>query len=284
MTTASAQGKINLVFQVGALSSGYHEVRSIYQAIDLAETVTVRESNSWEIEVLGEVPNLELVPRDESNIVVRAAVELARSAGITNPQPMKFTIQKRIPVAGGMAGGSADAAAALVALNEHWCLGKSDAELAEVGAKLGADVPFALLGGTALGTGTGTQLTKLSDNPTLHILLIFSEFALSTKDVFQAFDSIRPAGDELAADLKENYSNRIGENSLLPAALKLRPDLKSVLELDLGIQGGFLSGSGPTVWFSTPDHAEAEQAQQRARSLGYKGELTQTSSLGARLS
>jgi 4-diphosphocytidyl-2C-methyl-D-erythritol kinase len=284
MTSATAQGKINLVFQVGNLINGYHEVRSIYQAIDLAETVSVEVSDNWEIEVKGALPNLDLVPLDETNIVVKAAIELANSAGIQNPQPMKFVIEKRIPVAGGMAGGSADAAAALVALNEHWCLGKTDQELAEVGAKVGADVPFALLGGTALGVGTGTTLTPLPSCPQLHILLIINDSPLSTKAVFERFDEMYPNGHQLSDTLAQTYLENLGENSLVEPALSLQPNVAQILNLDLGIEGGFLSGSGPTVWFASQSSDLAAAAFTKAQNLGYKAVLTKTSNLGARLS
>ena len=284
MTTALAQGKINLVFQVGALSNGYHEVRSIYQAIDLVERVTVEVSKDWEVEVRGELPNLDLVPLDETNIVVKAACALAQSAGIENPQPMRFLIEKQIPVAGGMAGGSADAAAALVALNEHWCLGKTDEQLAQVGALVGADVPFALLGGTALGVGTGTTLTKLEDCSELHIVLIINDSPLSTKSVFERFDVLYPQGQELSDSLSDSYMHRLGENSLLEPALSLQSGLSEILRLDLGIPGGFLSGSGPTVWFASESFDLASGAFEKARALGYHAVQTKTSPLGARLS
>lgn len=283
MTSALSQGKINLVFQVGPLSNGYHEVRSIYQAIELAEQVTVSTSDSWQVEVFGQVPNLELVPTDETNIVVRAAKALALQAGISNPQPMRFGIQKQIPVAGGMAGGSADAAAALVALNEHWCLGLDAQQLSAVGATIGADVPFALLGGTALGTGTGTELESLTPVQTTHVLLIFSNFPLSTKEVFAKFNQLRPNGDLLDQGLQFSYLDLLGYNSLLPAALSLRPELKEIIDLNLGIAGGFLSGSGPTIWFASADESAAREAQHKANELGFQSVLTKTSNLCARL-
>lgn len=285
MITAKAQGKINLVFQVGPIRpDGYHDVASIYQALRLEETVSVEPSDSWQVLVTGTAPGIELVPTGEDNLVVIAAKALAQQAGISDPQPMKFTIAKQIPVAGGMAGGSADAAAALVALNEAWCLGLSDQELAVVGAKVGADVPFALLGGTAFGQGTGTELTKIEDHPELHVLLIFSPLGLSTKSVFEAFDHLRPKGDPVDAALGSNYQELIGSNSLLPAALALRPDLVQVLELNFGLQGGYLSGSGPTVWFYSQSYPKALGAFEMAKAFGYSALLTRTSPLGARLS
>lgn len=285
MITAKAQGKINLVFQVGPLRpDGYHDVASIYQALRLEETVSVEPSESWQVVATGSVPGIELVPTGEDNLVVIAAKILAEQVGISNPQPMKFTIAKQIPVAGGMAGGSADAAAALVALNQAWCLELSDQELAAVGAKVGADVPFALLGGTAFGEGTGTELTKVEDHPELHVLLIFSPVGLSTKSVFEAFDQVRPEGDQVDADLGGNYQELIGSNSLLPAALALRPELAQMLELNFGLQGGYLSGSGPTVWFYSQSYPKALGAFEMAKAFGYSALLTRTSPLGARIS
>ena len=285
MITAKAQGKINLVFQVGPLRpDGYHDVASIYQALMLEETVSVEPSDTWLVEASGRVPGIELVPTGEDNLVVIAAKALAEHAGVSNPQPMKFTILKQIPVAGGMAGGSADAAAALVALNQAWELGLSAEELSVVGAKVGADVPFALLGGTAFGQGTGTELTKLENQKELHVILIFSEAGLSTKTVFEAFDQVWPEGDDVDLELANNYQDLIGYNSLLPAALALRPELAQLLELNFGLQGGYLSGSGPTVWFYSESYPKALGAFEMVKAFGYKAILTRTSPLGARLS
>lgn len=284
MTTAIAQGKINLVFQVGGMGQdGYHEVASIYQALELKETVAVSPNKNWEVVCLGDVPGIGAVPTGEDNIVIKAAKLLAESVGIANPPPMKFEIEKQIPVAGGMAGGSADAAAALVGLNEAWCLGLDSAALSLVGAKVGADVPFALLGGTALGTGSGVELTKLHDHPALYVLLVFSEKGLSTGDVFARFDELNPYGDHLSTNLAADYQKLMGQNSLQPAALSLRPDLARTMELNLGISGGYLSGSGPTIWFYSSSRSEAQAALELAESFGFRAVLTKTSNLGARL-
>ena len=145
MTSATAQGKINLYFQVGPrLENGYHEVLSLYQAVALTETVTVTPSSSWSVNTTSDLVDTSGAPTDQSNLVVRAALALAQQAGIKNPQPMHFEVEKQIHVAGGMAGGSADAAASLVAINEAWCLGLDFPQLMAVAASLGADVPFAL--------------------------------------------------------------------------------------------------------------------------------------------
>jgi 4-diphosphocytidyl-2-C-methyl-D-erythritol kinase len=283
--TAKAQGKINLVFQVGPVrEDGYHDVSSIYQALALEEKVSVEPSDSWTVEVSGRVPGIETVPTGEDNIVVIAAKALANFVGLPNPQPMRFVIEKQIPVAGGMAGGSADAAAALIALNEAWCLGLDQGQLMQVGAQVGADVPFALLGGTAFGQGTGTELTPIDGQPELFVVLVFAPFGLSTKDVFGAFDKVCPEGDTVDSNLADYYQDLIGTNSLLPAALSLRPELAHTLDLNLGLSGGYLSGSGPTVWFYSQSYAKALGGSELAKALGFPALVTRTSQLGARLS
>ena len=284
MISAKAQGKINLVFQVGPVRpDGYHDVASIYQALGLEEKVSVEPSDSWTVEVSGRVPGIDAVPTGEDNIVIVAAKALALYAGLANPQPMRFVIEKQIPVAGGMAGGSADAAAALVALNEAWSLGLEQQQLMQVGAQVGADVPFALLGGTAFGQGTGTELTPISGQPELFVVLVFAPFGLSTKDVFEAFDRVQPEGDRVDSNLADYYQDLIGTNSLLPAALSLRPELAHTLDLQLGLSGGYLSGSGPTVWFYSQSYAKALGGSELAKALGFPALVTRTSPLGARL-
>ncbi len=285
MISAKAQGKINLVFQVGPLrEDGYHDVASIYQALALEEKVSVEPSDHWTVETSGRVPGIESVPTGEDNIVVIAAKALAEHAGIESPQPMKFLIEKQIPVAGGMAGGSADAAAALVSLNEAWSLGLDQSELIQVGARVGADVPFALMGGTAFGQGTGAELTPIPGQPELFVVLVFAPYGLSTKSVFEAFDRILPEGDRVDSNLAEYYQDLIGTNSLLPAALSLRPELAHTIDLNLGLSGGYLSGSGPTVWFYSQSYAKALGGCELAKALGFPALLTRTSQLGARLS
>lgn len=284
MISAKAQGKINLVFQVGPVrSDGYHDVASIYQALALEERVSVEPSDAWTVEVSGRVPGIDAVPTGEDNLVIVAAKALALYAGLANPQPMRFVIEKQIPVAGGMAGGSADAAAALVALNQAWSLGLDQQQLMQVGAQVGADVPFALLGGTAFGQGTGTELTSISGQPELFVVLVFAPFGLSTKDVFEAFDRVQPEGDRVDSNLSDYYQDLIGTNSLLPAALSLRPELAHTLDLQLGLSGGYLSGSGPTVWFYSQSYAKALGGSELAKALGFPALVTRTSPLGARL-
>lgn len=283
MIGAKAPAKLNLFFEVGKKrTDGYHDVLSLYQALDLFEEVYVEPSDSWRITVTGDLPqsDLDLVPKNESNLVVKAAEAIAHEAGISNPQPMHFKIVKRVPAAGGVAGGSADAAAALVALNEAWCLGLSSKQLSEVGAELGADVPFALLGGTAIGVDSGIELTKIDPLPEQNVLLVFSTPGISTKESFAVFDQLFPEGDihQGFANLQNFELSLAGRNSLLEPALRLRPDLAELMNIEGGAK---LSGSGPTIYFLAD--SDLSGTRQRFVDLGYQTLITKFSALGAEL-
>ena len=292
MIRARAQGKINLYFAVGPKrEDGYHDVLSLYQALEIFEEVSVEPLENWRVTIESDLPaeQLDSIPLDESNLVVIAAKRLATFAGIATPRPMHFKITKNIPVAGGMAGGSADAAAALIALKEAWSLGLTQAQLSEVGALVGADVPFALLGGTAIGTGTGTKLEVIPAIMPFHVLLLQSDFGLSTKSVFERFDELHPEGFDFldkSSLLEElaTFGPSFGSNSLKSAALSLRPELQPLLDLDLGISHGMLSGSGPTIWFYSQNKNAVLEAAEILKQLGHTALVTSTTNLGARLS
>ena len=287
MIGAQAPAKINLFFEVGpSRANGYHDVVSVYQSLDLFEEVYVGPAAEWTVTVTGDVgaEALALVPTDESNLVVVAAKALAKKACIDNPQPMHFEIVKRVPAACGVAGGSADAAAALVALNEAWCLGLGQVTLMEVAAKLGADVPFALLGGTALGLGSGAELTPLAPMDSRFVLLVFSAPGISTAESFKVFDKLSPEGD-LTVDPKRFQSEfdfgLVGRNALLEAALELRPDLSELMNFFPGKV--HLSGSGPTLYLLSESEAEVSLWQQRYQDLGFGTLVTRFGFEGAGL-
>uniref|UniRef100_UPI0040470C3D 4-(cytidine 5'-diphospho)-2-C-methyl-D-erythritol kinase n=1 Tax=Aquiluna sp. TaxID=2053504 RepID=UPI0040470C3D len=287
MIGAKAPAKINLFFEVGAArADGYHDVVSVYQSLDLFEEVYVEPAAAWTVTVTGDVgaAALAAVPADERNLVVKAAKALATKAGIDNPQPMHFKIVKRVPAAGGVAGGSADAAAALVALNEAWCLGLEQAAMMEVAAELGADVPFALLGGTALGLGSGTELTQLAPVDSRYVLLVFSTPGISTAESFKVFDRVSPEGD-ITIDPQKFESGfdleMAGRNSLLGPALELRPDLRQMLNLFPGQV--HLSGSGPTLYLLGESEAEVLLLQEKYQELGFETLVTRFGSEGAGL-
>ncbi|MEO0049498.1 MAG: hypothetical protein RL556_830, partial [Actinomycetota bacterium] len=190
----SAPGKLNLFFKVGPLrQDGYHDVASIYQAVNLRETVIVEHSSKWQVEVTGNLSaeQLEAVPTGEENLVVRAAKAVAAAADIANPIPVHFSINKQVPVAGGMGGGSADAAAAILAVNDLWKANLPAAKLLEIAASIGADVPFALRGGLAIGRGNGDRIEVVKQAGEYHWVLVLDETGLSTPVVFGRLDELR---------------------------------------------------------------------------------------------
>ena len=287
MIGAKAPAKINLFFEVGPRrEDGYHCVVSVYQSLNLFEEVYVEKADSWRVSVTGEISQdqLDLVPLDETNLVVKAAKTLAAAAGISNPQPMHFKIVKRVPSAGGVAGGSADAAAALVALNQAWCLGFSQEQLLGVASKLGADVPFALLGGTALGLDSGVKLTKLPATKGQFVLLVFSYPGLKTSVVFETFDKLFPQGD-----LRQN-SNKFeagfdlslaGRNSLLAPAMQLRPDLEQLMAV--APKDAKLSGSGPTIYLLNETESQVRVWEKKYQQLGLETLVSEFGNSGAEL-
>lgn len=287
MIRASAPGKVNLYFAVGPkLANGYHEVCSVYLALNLREVVGVEFANELKISVEGslEQSHLDGVPRDESNLVVRAA-------NIITDQTLEFHIEKHVPVAGGMGGGSADAAATLVAVQ---ALTGAMASIPAV--KLGADVPFALQGGVALGTGVGEELEPLEMNSELHLVLITSDGGLSTPEVYKKLDELRETADllpELApqrpTELIEALAMgdvqaiaQLAHNDLQWAALELKPELQDVIDRAkaAGALTALVSGSGPTVFAITKD---ANSARKVAEVFGTQAIVTTGPAAGARL-
>ncbi|MDD7466087.1 MAG: 4-(cytidine 5'-diphospho)-2-C-methyl-D-erythritol kinase [Actinomycetaceae bacterium] len=194
---ALAPAKVNLALRVGAArSDGFHPLDTVFEALDICEQLEVWDDPSGDI-TLTFAPGLgEHLPVDERNLAVRAALELRRHCGIG--AGAKLHIRKRIPIAGGMAGGSADAAAALVGLNELWQTGLSESELSTIGARLGSDVPFALLGGVAHGTGRGEQLRSVPTQGEHGFVMLANPQGLSTPAVFRQFDVINVEGDRCA--------------------------------------------------------------------------------------
>lgn len=289
MTTYSAPGKINIFFEVGSLlPDGYHDVASVYQAVDLREKVSVQIADQWAVAVEGSISDSHLddVPTDETNLVVKAAKVVASLAQLPNPQPINFKINKSVPVAGGMGGGSADAAAAVLAVNDFWCTGVSNEKLLQAAADLGADVPFAMMGGTAFGWGRGDQLKAIENVKQLHWVLVTCEGGLSTPAVYKRLDELRAARGEdptAMAPLAEpqqlfealvngdvqQIANLI-HNDLQEAAIDLKPSLQLTLDAGLaaGALAGMVSGSGPTIAFLA---GSAQSAQSIATSLATSG-------------
>lgn len=276
--TVRVPAKVNLQLAVGQVrGDGFHPLVTVFHAVSLFDEVTVVAANDLTVAVTGE--GAASVPTDESNLAVKAATELANAAGLRSAG-VRIQISKKIPVAAGLAGGSADAAATLVACNELWNTGLSAAELSEIGADLGSDVPFALIGGTAVGRGRGEQLTAALAAGGYHWALAFGQVGLSTAQVYATFDRLRTArgaaGDQpatqadpelshpLMAALRSGDPARVGPllvNDLQPAALSLQPDLRRTLAAgrEHGALGAVVSGSGPTCAFLAKDAAHARE-------------------------
>ncbi|MCT7657333.1 4-(cytidine 5'-diphospho)-2-C-methyl-D-erythritol kinase [Mycobacterium sp. CPCC 205710] len=267
--TVRVPGKVNLYLEVGDLrSDGYHELTTVFHAVSLLDEVTVRTADMLSLEMSGE--GVESLPSDERNLAWRAAELMAEHVG--RAPDVAISIEKSIPVAGGMAGGSADAAAVLVAINELWELGVPRRDLHVLAAQLGSDVPFALHGGTALGTGRGEELATVLARSTFHWVLAFADGGLSTPAVFAEIDRLRdtagktpPRLDDAEPVLAALASGDPAElapllgNDLQPAALSLDPGLGRTLQAgtEAGALAGIVSGSGPTCAFLCTSAASA---------------------------
>lgn len=264
---ARAPAKINLALAVGALRpDGYHDLATVFHAVSLYEDVLAEPADGLEVVVRGEYADG--VPTGPDNLALRAAALLAERTGVD--PAVRLTVTKTVPVAAGLAGGSADAAATLVACDALWQTGLSRDALGELGGELGADVPFCLVGGTALGTDRGDRLTPALARGEYHWVLALSPARLSTAEVYAECDRLRagralpeprvPAG--MMQALRSGDAQALGaalSNDLQPAAVNLLPDLERVLEVgsDYGALGGVVSGSGPTVAFLVRDAEHA---------------------------
>jgi 4-diphosphocytidyl-2-C-methyl-D-erythritol kinase len=287
--SASAPGKINIFFKVGALKSdGYHDVLSIYQALDIRETVTVADSSRWKVAVSGALSDEQIaaVPTGEDNLVVRAAKSIGQLANLTRASELSFEITKNVPVAGGMGGGSADAAAAMLAVDELWDTQVDGEALMKAAAELGADIPFALLGGTAIGIGRGDKLDPIDDVQKLHWVLVPMDAGLSTPRVYAKLDEMRAAKGqdptlvpvpevpyELIDALVHGDAREVAKhlhNDLQDAAVALMPELSITMHAGLaaGALAAMVSGSGPTIAML----AESEEAAESiANHLAFEG-------------
>lgn len=282
-------GKVNLHLGVGPLGDdGYHPVVTVLQAVSLYDEVAASPADDVTVTVVGEGDGRaggEAVPTGADNLAHRAAVLLSRRAGVRDG--VRLTLRKDIPVAAGMAGGSADAAAALVACDAVWGTGARREDLVELAAELGSDVPFALVGGTALGTGRGEQLTPVLARGSYAWVFALAEGGLSTPAVYAEYDRmleelpddpqlLRPAvarPDEVLGALRSGDPAALGTalgNDLQLPALRLRPELREVLAVgaERGALGSLVSGSGPTCAFLAADGEAAEALAEDLRAGG----------------
>lgn len=258
--TVRAPGKVNLYLAVGdRRADGYHELTTVFHAVSLVDEVTVCNADVLSVDICGE--GVGQVPVDERNLAWQAAELIAEHVG--RAPDVAISIDKTIPAAGGMAGGSADAAAVLVGMNLLWELGVPRRDLHSLAARLGSDVPFALHGGTALGTGRGEELATVLARNTFHWVLAFADTGLSTAAVFAEHDRLNDGADgpprlgepgpvlaALAAGDPGELAPLLG-NELQEAAVSLNPGLARVLHAGVaaGALAGVVSGSGPTCAF-----------------------------------
>lgn len=261
LVVARAPAKVNVHLAVGpARPDGFHELQTVYLAVSLFDTVTVEPGEGLALTLTGEGSGADAVPTDRRNLVWQAAELLARSAGVA--ADAAIAVDKSIPAAAGLAGGSADAAAALVALDALWGTGASREDLLALAAELGSDVPFSLQGGVALGSGRGEQLSPVLARGTWHWVLGIARSGLSTPAVYAELDRLRadgrapqPGPDTSApvlAALRGGPPSALAAaltNDLQAAALALRPDLRRALgaATEAGALAALVSGSGPTV-------------------------------------
>jgi 4-diphosphocytidyl-2-C-methyl-D-erythritol kinase len=285
--TAHAPAKINLILDVGARrEDGFHELATVYQAVSLFDEVTVHPAPELTVEVEGS--GAEHVPTDGTNLAARAVHALAEHTGVD--PAVRVRIRKNIPVAGGMAGGSADAAATLLACDALWRTAMTREQLAEIAADLGSDVPFALFGGTAVGTGRGEALTPVLARGAYSWVVVLAEDHLSTPAVYAELDRLRddhevPDPPEhgprvpmtLLQALRDGDPQSLaGElsNDLEAAAVSLLPSLRRTLDLgrDCGALAGIVSGSGPSLVFLVRG---SEHALDLAVGLTATGQIAQ---------
>jgi 4-diphosphocytidyl-2-C-methyl-D-erythritol kinase len=265
--TVRVPAKVNVRLAVGAARpDGFHDLANVFLAVGLHDEVTVTPAD--ELRVTCEGPDAAQVPLDRTNLAARAAIALAERHGLD--PAVHLHIAKDIPVAGGMAGGSADGAGALLACDALWGTGASRTELLDICAELGSDVPFSLVGGAALGTGRGEKLRPLDVGGTFSWVFAMAERGLSTPAVFREFDRLTEGLDVPAPVASEQLLDALAEgdpdalaaavsNDLQPAALSLFPELTDTLAAGsaAGALAGLVSGSGPTTAFLARDSQSA---------------------------
>ncbi|WP_435612065.1 4-(cytidine 5'-diphospho)-2-C-methyl-D-erythritol kinase [Streptomyces sp. bgisy159] len=276
--TVRVPAKVNVQLAVGAArADGFHDLANVFLAVGLYDEVTVTPADTLRVTCAG--PDADKVPLDRTNLAARAALALAERYG--RAPDVHIHIAKDIPVAGGMAGGSADGAGALLACDALWGTRASRDELLDICAELGSDVPFSLVGGAALGTGRGEKLTALDVGGTFHWVFAFAQRGLSTPAVFREFDRLgedtdipepvasQPLIDALAKGDPDALAATV-TNDLQPAALSLFPELADTLAAGraAGALAALVSGSGPTTAFLTRD---ADSATQVAAALHVSG-------------
>ncbi|MFF4834622.1 4-(cytidine 5'-diphospho)-2-C-methyl-D-erythritol kinase [Streptomyces sp. NPDC001315] len=276
--TVRVPAKVNVQLGVGAARpDGFHDLANVFLAVGLYDEVTVTPADELRVTCAG--PDAGQVPLDRTNLAARAAEALAER--YDRSPDVHIHIAKDIPVAGGMAGGSADGAGALVACDALWGTGASRDELLDICAELGSDVPFSLVGGAALGTGRGEKLTALEVGGAFHWVFAMADRGLSTPAVFREFDRLGAgldipepvASEELLDALAKGDPDALAaavSNDLQPAALSLFPELAATLAAGrtAGALAALVSGSGPTTAFLARDPGSAAEVAEALRVSG----------------
>lgn len=267
-----ALAKINLGLDVlGRREDGYHDVRMVMQTIYLYDNITIQRKKTPGITLES---NLYFLPNDEGNIAYKAAKMLMEEFQIQDG--VHITLDKHIPVAAGLAGGSSNAAAVLVGMNRMFSLGLTEKELMERGVKLGADVPYCVMRGTVLAEGIGEKLTRLSPLPKCYILIAKPGISVSTRTVYEKLDALEitehPDIDGLLRGLENQNLEQIAGsmgNVLEQVTIDAYPvieKIKDVMKAE-GALNAMMSGSGPTVFGIFADRQTAKRAQNRLKDL-----------------
>lgn len=271
--------KINWTLQVlFKREDGFHELRTIYQTVSLHDTLTVTETDG-PIEILCDDPR---VPCDETNLAFKAAALLREAAGAS--KGARIEIEKRIPVAAGLGGGSSNAAATLLALVKLWQVEIDERTLFRIAASLGSDVPFFLMGGTALGVGRGEEVSPIEQVDCQHLLLVNPGFAVSTRDAYEKLSRLtRPEAANnipftLLAAKGITELPLVARNDLEEAVVAAHPEIAEVKRrlLSLGARHALMSGSGATVFGVFDNSQTIEQAESEVRAAGYWAQCART--------
>ena len=292
--TAKAPGKINPLLRVGPpRADGYHDLLTCFVAVNIFETVTVWPADEFQVTIQGDA-HVDEVPLDGNNLVMKAAQAIGRVSGVVDP--VAIHIDKQIPVGGGMAGGSADAAATLLALDELWQTKLSTETLIALAAELGSDVPFLLEGGASVGRGRGEILEPV-ESQQLWWVVIPQAAQLSTPAMYQRLDVLRSdktvslpdqVSKEFLDALYEGDATRLGpllHNDMQRSALDALPSLEKVLEVGVqaGAEGVLVSGSGPTVVWLARNKDHAQVLVEQATRKGWFAKATSSPARGAHL-
>jgi 4-diphosphocytidyl-2-C-methyl-D-erythritol kinase len=269
-----AFAKINLGLRVhGRRPDGYHEISTVFQTVSLRDTLSFQAKNDGKLELVCSDPS---IPTDESNLVMRAASALRERFGVG--RGVSVELEKVIPAGGGLGGGSSDAAVTLAALAALWEVDTNVAELAEIGARLGADVPFFLTGGTALGAGTGTDVRPLEDAPKMHLVVVAPGVHVSTKEAYSALGApaltkveplVNLSVSRTEADFPDSLCG-VWSNDFEAVVVRLYPEIGRAREglVETGAGRVMLSGSGSSVFGVFENKGEASRARETLKAEG----------------